>query len=190
MLSYLISLFKTLKILIWGISFYMVLLNIMYLRYLLQGRKFGRSLEEYAGKFFSTKRGIVLAESIIALSIILSPPVFSHFENTNIGSFLEKDTYSERYYVFVRNDSAKAKSYRVKADIIRSSYSSSSYVDVNGYLLKKLYWPNGGYLIFIDEDDLYSNASNAEISPLEEAYCEDIEGNGYYVTLTLEKANL
>lgn len=195
MQSYLISLFKTLKILICSASFYMVLLNILYLCYLFRGRKFGRTLEEYAGKFFSTKRGIVLAESIIVLSIIFSPPVFNHFENTNIGSFLEKESYREQYYVYIRSDAKQSKAYRCKADIYRGNYGYSSYTDDgeetfiiegNGYFLEKVYWNNGGYLTFAD-DDFLETTSSARIYPGKETVVTDCHDDEYYVTLTTEK---
>ena len=197
-MNFLISLFKTIRILVAAVSFYIVLLDFLYLRYLLKEKRRGKPFTEYMGVFFSRKSVIVLCQVILILGVLFSRPIYSRFENTDIGSFFEKESYCEQYYVYLRNDSTKQKSYRLKADIIRSDYGYPSYVDGeesfvvqgNGYFILKAYWGNGGYLTFVDENEFemigYPNKS-ARIFPGVETKVQDYKGDIYYITLTDEK---
>lgn len=59
-------------------------------------------------------------------------------------------------------------------------------VQGKGYFLEKVYWDNGGYLTFID-NDIIENTSSVRIYPGEETSVKDCKGNDYYVTLTTER---
>lgn len=63
--------------------------------------------------------------------------------NTTVGSPLAKSDFTAQYWVFIQPENAKAKNYRVKADISRSEA---------GYSLNEVNWPNGGSSTF---DDCY-----------------------------------
>lgn len=194
----LMSFFKIVRILFWCSSIYIALFNCFCIAYLVKGKNTGKNLENYVGKTFSKTSVIILCELIFAVGIFFSPPIYSHFENTNIGSFLEKETYRESYYVFIRKDKNETKSYRVKADIIKCDYGYPSYTDEgeetfitqgSGYFLERLYWDNDTYISFINDD--FGFSSDARIYPGQETsvtkYNDDSEVE-YYITLTTEKA--
>jgi hypothetical protein len=90
MFQFLYSSFKAIRITLPILALLSVLVNCFYFLYLLKGKKQGKKLSEYVGGFLSTKKGIILCQIVLVLGIICSPPIFSKFENTNIGSFLEK----------------------------------------------------------------------------------------------------
>lgn len=191
----LVTAFKGFRLLIWNISLFMMFINCFYVYYLIMGKKRRKTLSNYVGNFFARKTGILLCEVIFVLGTIFSPFVFSNFENTNIGSLLEKDTYQEQYYVYIRRNN-HSKSYRVKADIFKGNYGYPSYTDEgeetfiikgNGYFLEKIYWNNGGYLTFSDRNDCFDGASSARLYLGQEARVIDYHDNEYYVTLTSDK---
>lgn len=193
--KWLLSLFKTVRMFLCVVSFYMILVEALYVIYIIKWHKQGKSLESCVGKIFSKKKGIILCQILIVFGFLSSPFVFGKFQNTNIGSFLEKDTYCEQYYVYIRNNKKQSKSYRCKADICRGDYGYDSYTDEgeetfivqgNGYFLEKVYWNNGGYLKFTD-DDWIDFTSSARIYPGKETLVTDCYDNDYYVTLTTEK---
>lgn len=193
--KWLLSLFKTVRMFLCAVSFYMILVEALYIIYIIKWHKQGKSLESCVGKIFSKKKGIILCQILIMFGFLSSPFVFGKFQNTNIGSFLEKDTYREQYYVYIRNNKKQSKSYRCKADICRSDYGYNSYTDEgeetfviqgNGYFLEKIYWDNGGYLMFTD-DDWLEVTSSTRIYPGKETLVTDCHDNDYYVTLTTEK---
>ena len=192
--AYLMQAFRVFRLLLWIISFYSLFLNCAYAYYFIKGKRDGNTLANYVGDFFSKKKGVLLCEIILVLGILFSPSVFSHFENTNIGSFLEKESYSEQYYVYIRKDKKQSKTYRCRADICKGDYGYPSYTDEgeetfviqgNGYFLKKVYWDNGGYLTFTDDDDW--TKSSAQVYPGKEVSVTDYHDNEYYVTLTTDK---
>ena len=193
-MEYITSLFKTIRILFSSVSVYVILLDVFYLRYFFKGRHYGKSLTDYVGNFFSKKNVIILCQFVLILGIFFSPLVFSRFQNTNIGSFLEKDSYCEQYYVYIRDDATKQKSYRVKADIMRSDYGYEDgegfVVQGKGYFVLKVYWGNGGYLTFVSEDELgitgYPDRS-VRVYPSSETRVYDYKHEDYYITLTTEK---
>lgn len=193
--NYLIQAFKNLRLILCVTSFYVLYLNCFYTHYLLKGKKSDRALTSYVGSFFSKKNVILLCEILFVLGILSLPFVFQHFENTNIGSFLEKESYEEQYYVYIRSNPKQSKSYRCKADIYRGNYGYPSYTDEgeetfiirgNGYFLEKVYWNNGGHLTFVD-DDFLEITSSARIYPGKETLVTDCHDDEYYVTLTTEK---
>lgn len=114
------------------------------------------------------KRVIVVCEIVFVLGILslFCPPL----GNTSIGSPFERSSYTEQYYVYIRENSKQAISYKVKADIQNIDYN---------YFIKKIYWNNGGYLSFTD----YYNT----IYPGEESKCYAIKDDKYYILLTKEK---
>lgn len=61
------------------------------------------------------------------------------------GSFLEKKAYSTKLFVNVFPGSSEAKNYRLQASIRREE-------DSDGYFIDKIYWPNGGYTEFEDDE--------------------------------------
>lgn len=193
--KWLLSLFKTVRMVFYTASLYMILVELLYVIYIIKWRKQGKSLESCVGKIFSKKKGILLCQILIVVGILSSPFVFSKFQNTNIGSFLEKESYREQYYVYIRSNKKQSKSYRCKADICRGNYGYDSYTDEgeetfvvqgNSYFLEKVYWDNGGYLMFTD-DDWIEFTSSARIYPGKETLVTDYHGNDYYITLTNEK---
>lgn len=195
MITHLHSLFKAIRTVLYVSSFCISFLNIFYIVYLIKAKKSGTQLKEYVGTFLSKKAIIIICEIIFVLGIISSPLIFTHFENTTIGSFLEKESYNEQYYVYIRSNNKQSKSYRCKADIYRGNYVYPLYTDEgeetfviqgNGYFLEKVYWNNGGYLTFIDEDCL-DDTTSARIYPGKESRCTDLKGTEYYVLLTHEK---
>ena len=122
-------------------------------------------------------------------------PSLCGYGTTQIGEFYESNEYREQYFVYIRNNSKQAKAYRCKADIYRGIYGYPSYTDEGeetfivqskGYFLEKVYWDNGGYLTFID-DDWIETTSSARIYPGKETLVTDCHDNDYYVTLTTEK---
>lgn len=194
--EWVLSAFKTIRMIFYILSFYMLFVEALYVIYIVKWRKQGKALESIVGRIFSKKKGIILCQVLLVLGILSSPFVFNKIQNTNIGSFLEKDSYHEQYYVYIRKDDNKLKSYRCKADIYKGKHGYSSYTDDgeetfiikgSGYFLEKVYWANGGYLTFID--DQLEAASSARIYPGKETSVIDYHGNEYYVTLTTEKVN-
>lgn len=145
--------------------------------------------------FYNNYKSKIRLAIILILGILSFPPVFQNFQSTNIGSFLEEEVYEERYYVYIREDNSKAKSYKVKADIKRDYLDSSTdgffcdetfALEETGYFVEKVYWGNGGYLSFCIDD---LDDSTARIYPGKETKVIDKNENEYYVTLTKEKAN-
>ena len=198
MLEFIRESFSAIRVLTSVASIIAIFLNCFYLYYLFKGKKDGKTLTQYVGKFFSKKSGIILCEIVMVCGILLSPPIYSNFENTTIGSFFEKETYSEKYYVYIRRDNSNAKAYKVKADILKSDYGYPTYTDEgeetvaiqgNGYFIKKIYWESGGYITFMDEyEELYDGINSTRIYPNRETSCEDVKGDTYYIMLTQEKA--
>lgn len=193
--EYIMKLFKAFRIAMYGMAFYMILMNGCYIHYIFKGKKQGKTLAEYVGKFFSKKRGVILCEIILLLGIIFYPPIFERLGNTNIGSFFEKESYEEQYFVYIRESGNKSKSYKVKADILKSNYGHPSWEDDgeetydihgNGYFIKKVYWSNGGYLNFEDYDH-WGYPTENQIYPGKETLCYDSNDDGYYIFLTNEK---
>ena len=199
--EYLMSLFQSVRILFRLASFVIVLVNIYWLYHIVSIKWHGEKIGDYAGNIFPKNNKIILAcEAVMLLGFICSPRIFSKFENTNIGSFLEKEVYEEQYYVYIRRDAEKSKSYKVKAVIIKRNYGHplttddgdwTFKVDGNGYFLKKIYWDNGGYLTFLDDDDVCELESNspARLYPFKEKMCEDKKDDLYYIYLSAEKVN-
>lgn len=64
----------------------------------------------------------------------------------NIGHFFEHGNYETKFYVYVSDNIDKTKSYRLPADIRKTSY---------GYYFIKAYWPNGGTLSFYEPVKFY-----------------------------------
>lgn len=110
--------------------------------------------------------------SAIIPALILLYVITSYWGYEEIGRFGEKRHYATQYWIYLRPENAKAKSYRVKADIER---------DIPNYYLTKTYLPNGGYINFSDcqlnENDEFN------VIP-DEIYCiSDDEDTGYYIRL-------
>ena len=197
----LISAFKLFRCVLCVAGGYMFLQNLVYLDYIFYEKKRGKSLEKSAGKFFSTKKGIIVCELILLTSILLLPFIFQNFQNTDIGSFLEQESYREKYYVYIREDNTRAKAYKVKADIARNylkqgdnfSFGDESLsLTETGYYVERIYWGNGGFLTFIESFEDYASDtedffSSQRIHPGNEVKVVDIKGDEYYVTLTTEK---
>lgn len=199
--EYFMSLFQTVRILFRIVALVIILVNIYWLYHIAVIKWHGETIDEYVGDIFPKNKKIILVfEVVMLLGFICSPRIFSKFENTNIGSFLESESYEEQYYVYIRRDTGKSKSYKVKADIIKGNYGHplttddgdwTFTVDGNGYFLKKIYWDNGGYLTFLDDDEIYELDSNssARLYPLKEETCEDKKDDVYYIYLTTEKVH-
>ena len=169
-------------------------------------RDYVRGFYDRVDSFHKKPKRMILCEILLVIGILLLPPVFNLYANTDIGSILEKASYEECYYVYVREDMNEAKAYKLKADIVKGDYGYSSYTDEgeetiviqgNGYFLEKVYWGNGGYLTFLDESDLLGGDSfggiwllspSSRVYPNREVSVTDKQDKTYYVTLTKEKA--
>lgn len=174
-------------------------INIAYLVYftydkLLKKGKWG-SFKQFAGPFLSKKVVIFIIETIFIIGIFVPPYSWLNKGTTTIGSVFEKDYYEEQYYVYIRKNTDSSKSYKVPADIRKGSYeyedfdengNSVFYELGEGYFIQKIYWDNGGFLTF--PDDFLDGSASCEIYLWEETYCTDINDEGYYITLTNEKA--
>ena len=137
--------------------------------------------------------------SVLLLSIPQMPVLFG-YETTQIGDFYEAKEYTEKYYVLMSRqpqEKENRKVYTLPADIERSLeyyYTEDVYEDYylqehggydvysQGYYIRKLHFPNGGYLTFDNMDDsLILVGIETEVID----YHEDT----YYITLTSEKVN-
>ncbi len=113
-----------------------------------------------------------------------------NFGNEIIGSYFEKPEYYAQYYVNLFPEVNSIKNYRLPADVHVFSITEEgeTYEEYRGmehteiytikYLsLKKIYWPNGGYLVF-DESHLIMG---------EKVKCVDQDGKEWFIELTNEK---
>lgn len=115
---------------------------------------------------------------IISLPII---PFILGFGNSQIGSFYERDGYTEKYYVMYSKDSENSdfrKVYKLPAEIhcVKDAIPGFNYY----YELNRLHFSNGGYASFNESDQ-------NELRPENEVYVVDNKGYEYYITLTKEK---
>lgn len=107
-----------------------------------------------------------------------------------LGSYLEKFEYKTQYYVKVFPNTVDSKSYVLPADIhvYTESEEGETMEDRFGQehtetyttkyiILDKVFWPNGGYLVF---DDCQLEMGN-------QVSCSDQEGIEWYIELTNEK---
>lgn len=180
-----------------ALAFIALIINVVYLYYILIRRKHESASEFFGANSLLTKPGvIVIIEVVFVLGVFFSKPIYSKLENTNIGSFFEKESYKECYYVYIRPNDKYQKSYRVKADIIKGSYGYFDYNDDgdeiyvslgNGYFLEKIYWDNGGYITFLNEGDYPTVVEHARLYPGKENRVTDENDKEYFVTLTSEK---
>lgn len=131
--------------------------------------------------FRKKPKRMILCEILLVVGILLSPPVFNLYANTDIGSILEKESYKESYYVYIREDMNEAKAYKLKADIVKRTYKFEPH-----YYLEKVYWGNGGYLTYFVQGGRVKDS--AQVYPGIEASVTDKQDKTYYVTLTKEKA--
>ena len=135
--EYLMSLFQTVRILFRLAAFVIILINIYWLYHIVVIKWHGETIDEYVGDIFPKNNKIILiSEVVMLLGFISSPQIFSNFENTNIGSFFEKESYEEQYYVYIRRDTGKLKSYKVKADIIKENYGHPLTTDNGDWAFK------------------------------------------------------
>lgn len=98
--------------------------------------------------------------------------------NTTFGSIIEKNHYTDDFYVFITDDNSSSKRYKVRATIEKTSPS----ITESAYFLKIVYWNNGGYISFSDSSYL-----GEQVFPNEETIVTDHDDKDYYVTLTTEK---
>jgi len=101
----------------------------------------------------------------------------AYWGNDTIGSVFARSNFNTTYYVNVFENSNNAKNYRFKADVT-VEYSEGERI----IILKKVYFPNDGYLIFKDTDYMITN-----LKPYEKVRFEDDNGNEWYIELTNEK---
>lgn len=141
-------------------------------------------------------KGIVL--NIILGHIFLIYAFFSwgknsyirNFGDEIIGSYFEKSEYTTKYYVNVFENEDRAKNYRLPAEIHiyietdsedveddRFGYSSSRSYSEKHIVLKKIFWPNGGFSYFDDCD----------LELEHKILCTDQNDNELYIELTNQK---
>ena len=65
--SVFIFIYKALKIVLPVLAFFIIFLNIIYIRYNVKEKEKGTTLEEYAGAFWSKKKVIIICEIIFIL---------------------------------------------------------------------------------------------------------------------------
>lgn len=147
-------------------------------------RDYVKGFYDRVDSFHKKPKRMILCEILLVIGILLLPPVFNLYANTDIGSILEKDSYEESYYVYVREDMNKAKAYKLKADIVKRDFVDDPYIKC--YYLEKVYWGNGGYLTFLDADGGVEDS--ARVYPGIEVSVSDKQDKTYFVTLTKEKA--
>lgn len=173
------------------ISFIIALINIYIAAYGILKLKYGKFIEvglsDFIGEFLANHKGILcLIEVVFVIGFLYSPIAFFGFGNTRIGSVFEKGDYTAKYYVYAtsKNSSSSVKRYRLPADISCNGRIS----DKHYYTILTMYWPNGGYTSFIDEEQ----PSGAEVVMNRSRSCriahypwEDAE-DSYNITLSSE----
>ena len=132
-----------------------------------------------------------------ALSLPHWPPLFG-YETTQIGDIYEKEEYIENYLVIMSrqpNTVQNRKKYTLPAQIQRTKDETGYQEKINYitgereerdicalvYHINYLYFNNGGYLYFMEEEDNI-------IIPNIEVDLEDFHGDTYYITLTEDKS--
>lgn len=126
---------------------------------------------------------ILLVISLI-LAIPYTPKAFG-YKTTDIGDFYEADTYTEKYYVIMSRDSEDVenrKEYTLPAKIERRY---NVYNELR-YYINRLYFPNGGYLVF-DYDEALEDSERTDIELNKETEVIDYHDDCYYITLTDKK---
>lgn len=127
-------------------------------------------------------------------TLILSRSTIVNFwGKEEFNSYIEKPHYSARYYVNLFENEKSSKNYRLEADVIVTS--EKYYSDEPGkrvgipififspkkiIYLNKVYWPNGGFLIF---DDTHLKVG-------QRVYGADQNGKEWYIELTNQKVSL
>ena len=103
------------------------------------------------------------------------------------------DSKTVKYYVTIKTNNEKK--YTLPADILVSTYTSFDYTnnfenfDINdfrivSYILLKVYWVNGGFLRFSDEENLEDKIEPQLLKKDKPVIVSDIYGNEYTVVLT------
>lgn len=153
----------------------------LYIKYFFIDRKYGENLENCVGKLASKPKMVIIIVPMCVISILCVSFYFGA-GNTQIGSIFEKHNYQEKYYVYVTENTKQSKRYKIPADIYRIRGSVGDYT----YFVQKIYWPNGGYIDFTDNDNIIGE----KVIPLKEIEVDfSSEHNPIYITLTTEKVN-
>lgn len=124
---------------------------------------------------------------VAVICVIAFFPLRSFFGTKTLGSFFQRSRYSVQYYVYLQSPDDQAKSYKVKADITKDTWSYDSGDDGgstsggNIYSLDKVYWPDGGYSEFQDCDLVSLIESNKKAS------CSTVGDNVTYQISLAEK---
>lgn len=104
-----------------------------------------------------------------------------------LGSFFEKSEYKTKYYINIFTDEDGGKNYRLPADIhvfsetedgepFEDRYGqeySNTYIE-KYVILKRVLWPNGGYLYFED----------CQLKLGDKVLCSDQDGRDWFIELT------
>jgi hypothetical protein len=112
---------------------------------------------------------------ILLLSFLIYGAIKIFFGNDNIGSFFSRHSYDATYMVFAQPDNNTTKYYFIKSDI---------HVSGSDIYLYKIYWPNGGYTSF-REDETYIGE---KISLNSNNYCRDTKEKDWFIFLTNYKS--
>ncbi len=125
--------------------------------------------------FYGTKKGIIIC---IILTIIGAPSAWLFFGGgiEHPGALFEKSEYQGTYIV--------AMSRKPETENSRTVYYLPAHISkFSGvfYHIDKLYFNNGGYLTFEEENIVFLD---------KEVKIYDYKGDRYYITLTTEKADI
>lgn len=143
-------------------------------------------------KFFKS-RAFYFSWILSFILFLPQVPTYCGYGTTQIGDFYEKKEYTEDYIVIMSRKPETElgrKEYTLPATIVRSEdYASTnsrtdwlsgerSEREIYGYFyhIDKLYFPNGGYLTFDEEDNIVLLDEEVEL--------EDYHDDTYYITLT------
>ena len=174
----LVKVIDILQLCLFAGAVFVVIAHLSYLKFIISTRVFKPSFfkcmlinysDSIGRAMYENKKTFVVCQIILLLGVF-STFVYPHFENTDIGSILEKSYYTEQYYVYLSERSSPSKSYRLRASITHNGD------DI--YLLNTVYWNNGGYFEFDKE----------RVEPGRETQCYSLtDETDYLVTLTYDK---
>lgn len=111
---------------------------------------------------------VVTAGIILGFSLLIIPK--TPLGSEKIGNIFEKEEYTTYYYATMFPDGSTSKNYKVIAEI---------YAKDKQYVVKKVYFPNDGYITFFDQAD--------NLSFTEPTHIEEIDGKYWDIQLINEK---
>lgn len=129
--------------------------------------------ESYEKVFESKKERIAVYLLCFLLSVVYVT-MKEYWGTDTIYSFFSKNEFETRYYVHLFPEGSKSKNYLVPADL---------YVYDDNIIIKKVYWPNGGYTTF----DRFGDMNQQDFYLEGHTSIEDDEGREWTIVLTKNK---